>query len=329
MIPRLPRPGAGRIRSILVVCALLALVLAGIGIWAWQKHQAYLASPQAAVDTLNEALASGDMKLFTRAVLCDELACDLARAALPDDPSPEALRRAADSIQLAALAVFRKEPLPDPWKQAVIPVLPDDLLAQWKKKPFALSGVEGVPVASGAVEHPVLGKLPLRLLLRQTGETWMVARLLNGSELVRLYRHAEQEELARRKEKAGLTLEEHRQALGRYLPGLRCRGGVTRISGSVPLLVLVLNSDSAPGPENVDGWGVAFTLTDAAGREMAHPHLTSSGKLLPGSAITETWPVDISEEEYRRLAEAGPLDCRAEPEYALLDDGRIFRIVLP
>ncbi len=323
--PRFALPASRRGRLALgLIVGGLSLVLA-CGFYAWYRHKEYAASPQAAVDRLNRALAKQDPALFVETVDVGALAVNFAQAVASGIPETDETR-AANLVQLAALAVLRDEEAPRPVREATVPILPDEPRAQLVRIPFELeNGPE--PVAASTMRHPALGELPVRLGLARDGGVWRVKRVLNAPELVYLY-SAHTQELQRRQREAEVRRNEvNKAALARLFPNPVCSGGVTRISGNVPLLSLSMSSGPNPGPETVEAWGATMTLSSADGRIMARPRVTLTSKIQPDSGAAGAWSRDIDEAQYRRLDQAGPLSCSVAIDYAILTNGKIYNVV--
>lgn len=326
---RLPRPHftmpvsrRGRLALGLVVGGLLLAL--GCGAYAWYRHGVYVASPGGAVDRLNLALAQQDLALFADTVDAGSLAAAFARDLAAVVPGTDETRT-ADLVQLAMLAMLRDEEPPRALRKATVPILPEAPRLQLTQVPFSLEDGP-TPTAASTVHLSAWGELPVRLALVRTGDVWRVNRVLNAPGLIRRYLD-QVEALHRQQREAKIRRnEENRAALVRLLPNPQCSGGVTRISGNVPLLGLSMNSGPNPGPETVEAWGATLVLSAADGRIMARPRVTLTSKIQPGSGVTGAWSQDIDETEYRRLEQAGPLTCSAALDYAILTSGTVYKV---
>lgn len=330
--PHLALPASRRGRLALGLVVLVLILALGGGGYAWHRHGIYLASPQRAVDRLNQALAAPDPVLFTEAVDAGTLAAGFVKAVASGERNTplRALNTAetqwADIVQMTLLALLRDENLPRFVREADIPMVPADLREQLVRSPFVLDKDERAPVAVTAVTHPELGAMSLRLELEPADGGWRVVRVLNAPELVTRYRRGQDEKRRLRQEADRRKNAENQSALARIIPDPVCTGGVTRISGNVPLLALSMNSGSNPGPESVEAWGVTLVLSAVDGTVMARPRITLTSKIQPGARAVGSWSQDIDEDQYRRLAQAGPLNCTVALDYAILTDGKIYKV---
>lgn len=318
----LPASRRGRLTFGLIVGGL-ALILA-CGGYARLRHGAYAASPNAAVDRLNRAIAKQDPALFAETVDIGALAGNFARAVASGIPKTDETQ-VAELVQLTILAILRDEEAPRPVREATVSILPDDPRDQLVQIPFELeNGPE--PAVSSSIRHPDLGELPIRLGLIREGDLWRVDQVLNAPELV--YRYgAHVQELQHRQREAELRRNEaNKAALARLFPNPVCSGGVTRISGNVPLLSLSMSSGPTPGPETVEAWGATMTLSSADGSIVARPRVALTSKIQPGSGAAGAWSRDIDEVQYRRLDQAGPLSCSVTIDYAILTNGKIYNV---
>lgn len=321
---RLSRPASRRswLGLGLSVCGL-ALVLT-CGAYAWYLYTQYTASPQATVNRLNEAIAKQDLTLFATLVDPDALALDFAQTVASDIPETD-MRQTAALVQMTILAVLKDEAPPPLVHNAAIPVLPDKARAQFMQRPFTLE-LDPAPAALCVLEHPVLGKLSLRLGLVQEGKVWRVRQVINAAELVGRYKAFVREQERQRRETEIRHLEESREILALTFPDPVCSAGVMRISGNVPLLSLSMSTGPNPGPQTVEAWGATLTLKNANGTVLARPRVMTHRAVEPGSSAAGSWSQDIDEEGYQRLAQAVPLSCSAYVDYAALNNGTVWTV---
>lgn len=322
--PHFARPVSRRGRVLLGLAAGLLLLVPGTGVYAWHRHEVYVASPQGTVDRLNASIAEQNLVLFAETVNVGALAHAFARALAAVAPDTDETRT-ADLIQLSLLAVLRGEEAPGPVRETAVPILPDEARARLVQAPFALEN-GNPPVAATTLFHPALGELPVRLRLVPAGQGWRVDDLLNGPDLIRRYLSHVDELERRQREVEARHNQENREALARLLPDSVCSGGVTRISGNVPLLSLSMTSGPNPGPETVEAWGATLTLNGTDGSVLARPRVMLTSKIQPGSGAAGAWSQDIDEARFRRLERAGPLSCTVAIDYVILTGGKIYNV---
>lgn len=319
---------------------LAVLLLAVGGAYGWKVYT-FRKGPEHAVELLRKALQ--DTRLDTLAKMVDfrDLSLDMAQniiavrpRAAPQARTPEeAQALLAETIQQTLLQSLESARSPDNAKAPIPPgaplaPLPMNFITQLADGLAIQSTKDGVVFLRKDVEYPrAETTFPLVLLMEnRPGWNWVVTRVVNAEELVRMFTAAE-DNLQRQRdaafdEKNALEL----RLMNNQLRLVSCTAHAQRLSGKNTAILSMEVIGHNIGKDAVHNLNLRVALTGSS--VTAEKQVNMAQRINPGENFSYTWNADISEPtpENEGLLQADNLQCSATPHSMTLSSGKLLYI---
>jgi hypothetical protein len=328
------------------LAGLCVLVCVGVGALVFMQRQKL--TPEYALDRLNQAIATRNLEELAGLVDFVSLSQGFAAAIVETRIQPENLT--ATDLQLAVqrrlLVLFASAPAPEEEAQAAprakgplddpvfdilkkpTHVLPPTMMAQLIAKPFAITiEDEDVVALETTIEFPQLQLVePLRLLMRNGPDGWMVTAVSNSRALAGAF--AEKIRSRETAAKEAFAAENHRviALMHTYYNVTECRPILfPPDSNDVVRLRLILSGKNGGDRELISS-ASRCTIMNQQGEAIGALRLENTRAVPSGDLFEHAWFYTFEQRypEVERMLAGGELSCAVEPVLVSLGRGSVL-----